>query len=132
MKKTCVMTFLLTFFTHADVQQPGTGAVSRRDAETGVSCGVGEHLGGGAEAVGGDPLHRHLLLIGGIQRPGTEGPTRVNGSRDRSNRDSICPVSSPAQVRGEHVELLLLGDDRVEGRPVGSVDHVALGGRPPV
>lgn len=124
MKKIRVTTLLLTFFTHADVQQPRTGAVPRRDAETGVGCGVGEHLAGGAEAVGGEPLHRHLLLIGGIQRPGREGPTRVNGS----NRDSICPASSPAQVRGEHVELLLLGDDRVEGRPVGSVDHVALGG----
>lgn len=74
MKKICVTTLLLTFFTHADVQQPGAGAVRRRDAETGVGCGVGEHLGGGAEAVGGDPLHRHLLLIGGIQRPGREGP----------------------------------------------------------
>lgn len=43
-------------------------------------------------------------------------------------QDSI----SPAQVRGEHVELLVLRDHRVEGGAVGPVDHVALGGRPPV
>lgn len=49
-----------------------------------------------------------------------------------SNQDFICWTSSPAQVRGEHEELLVFSDDRVEGRAVGSVDHVALIGRPPV
>lgn len=127
-----------TFFTHADIQQPRTRAVSRGDAEAGVGCGVGEHLARRTEAVGGDPLHHHVLLIDGIQRPAREGRTRVNSSRNRlllfhhSHQDFICPSSSPAQVRGEHVELFLFPDDRVEGRTVGSVDHVALVGRPPV
>lgn len=58
-----------TFFTHADVQQPRTRAVSQRHAEAGVGCGVGEHLAGRTEAVGGDPLHRHILLVDGVQRP---------------------------------------------------------------
>lgn len=41
-------------------------------------------------------------------------------------------MCSPAQVRGEHVEHLLLTDDWMERRPVGSIDHVALVRGPPV
>lgn len=51
---------------------------------------------------------------------------------NRSNHDFIGSTSSPAQVRGEHVELFVFGDDRVEGGTVGPVEHVALSSRPPV
>ena len=37
----------------------------------------------------------------------------------------------PAEVGGEHVERLVLGDHGVEGGSVGAVDHVALLRRPP-
>lgn len=41
-------------------------------------------------------------------------------------------LHSPAQVRGEHVESFILFNDRMERCSVGSVDHVALVGGPPV
>lgn len=44
----------------------------------------------------------------------------------------IVGIRAPAQVRGEHVEHLVLGDDRMERRSVGPVDHVALVRCPPV
>lgn len=61
-----------TLFTGTDVQHTGAQAVSGRHAEAGISridAGVGKDQAGGAEAVPRDPLHTHVLLILGIQRP---------------------------------------------------------------
>ena len=46
---------------------------------------------------------------------------------------AVCQtVHSPAQVGGEHVERLILSDDRMEKSTIGSIDHIALIRRPPI
>lgn len=72
---------LPTLFTPAHVQHAGAQAVPRRDTEAcvgGVHGQIGKHLAGGAEAVPRDPLHVHVLLVFGVQRPLKQGETPGN------------------------------------------------------
>lgn len=61
-----------TLFTGADVQHAGAQAISSRDTEACVGwvySHIGKHLAGGTEAIPRDPLHVHVLLICGVERP---------------------------------------------------------------
>lgn len=77
----------LTLFTAADIQHAGAQAVPGGDAEACVSWihgQVGEHRAGGAEAVPGEPLHGHVLLVLSVQRPGTKSQMLVNLCRHKN------------------------------------------------
>lgn len=76
-----------TLFAHTDVQQPRAEAVPQRDTEAGIGCGVGKHLAGGAEAIRGDLLHHHILLIDGVQ-----GPSRKRRALTRRNSADPAPA----------------------------------------
>ena len=40
--------------------------------------------------------------------------------------------NQPAEIRGKHVEGLVLGDDWMKGGPIGPIDHVTLICGPPI
>lgn len=44
----------------------------------------------------------------------------------------VCLELLPAEVRGEHIEDFILGDERVERISIRPVNHVALVCGPPV
>lgn len=61
-----------TLFTWADVQHAGAQAISNGDTEACVGRVhgvIGKNIAGGTEAIRGDPLHRHVLLVHSVQGP---------------------------------------------------------------
>lgn len=77
---------LPTLFTRADIQHARAQAVSGRDTEACVGRvhgRIGKHVARGTEAIPRDPLHDHILLKNGVQRPLKQSQTLVNLSRHK-------------------------------------------------
>lgn len=78
---------LPTLFACADIQNARAHAISSRDTEACVGWvhgPIGKHLARGTEAVTGDPLHCHILLIQSVQRPWKQSQMLVNVCRHKS------------------------------------------------